>query len=46
LPSASDPREIETMKAQPGKDLIIFGSGSIVSGDVILRYARSTRVSP
>ena len=87
-----DPREIETMKAQPGKDLIIFGSGSIVSeltrhglideyrfavcpvllgsgqslvrgvpkrlpldlleakrlpsGDVILRYARSTRVSP
>jgi dihydrofolate reductase len=87
-----DPQEIETMKAQPGKDLIIFGSGSIVSqltrhglideyqfavcpvllgsgqslvrdvstrrrldllearrlpsGDVILRYARSTRVSP
>jgi dihydrofolate reductase len=87
-----DPREIETMKAQPGKDLIIFGSGSIVSeltrhglideyqfalcpvllgsgqslvrgvskllpldlleakrlpsGDVILRYARSTHVSP
>jgi len=86
-----DPREIETMKAQPGKDLIVFGSGSIVSeltrhglideyqfavcpvllgsgqslvrgvskrlpldlleakrlpsGDVILRYARSTRVS-
>src|SRR5262245_19251361 len=26
-----DPREIESMKAQPGKDLIIFGSGSIVS---------------
>jgi dihydrofolate reductase len=26
-----DPREIETMKAQSGKDLIIFGSGSIVS---------------
>jgi hypothetical protein len=26
-----DPREIETMKTQPGKDLIIFGSGSIVS---------------
>jgi len=26
-----DPREIETIKAQPGKDLIIFGSGSIVS---------------
>jgi dihydrofolate reductase len=87
-----DPREIETVKAQPGKDLIIYGSGSIVSqltlhglideyqfavcpvllgsgqslirgvstrlrldllevkrcpsGDVILRYARSTRVSP
>jgi dihydrofolate reductase len=86
-----DPREIETMKAQPGKDLITFGSGSIVSeltrhglideykfavcpvllgsgqplvrgvsqplrldlleaktlpsGDVILRYARSTRGS-
>jgi dihydrofolate reductase len=86
------PREIEAMKARPGKDLIIFGSGSIVSqltahglideyqfavcpvllgggqplvrgvskplrldlleakklpsGDVILRYAQSTRVSP
>src|SRR6266545_4754540 len=26
-----DPREIETMKRQPGKDLIVFGSGSIVS---------------
>jgi len=26
-----DPREIETMKNQPGKDIIIFGSGSIVS---------------
>jgi dihydrofolate reductase len=26
-----DPREIETMKRQPGKDMIIFGSGSIVS---------------
>jgi dihydrofolate reductase len=26
-----DPREIETIKAQPGKDLIVFGSGSIVS---------------
>jgi dihydrofolate reductase len=26
-----DPREIETMKTQPGNDLIIFGSGSIVS---------------
>jgi len=28
---ALDPREIETMKRQPGKDMIIFGSGSIVS---------------
>ena len=26
-----DPREIKTMKGQPGKDMIIFGSGSIVS---------------
>ncbi len=26
-----DPREIETMKGQPGKAMIIFGSGSIVS---------------
>lgn len=26
-----DPREIEAMKKQPGKDMIIFGSGSIVS---------------
>jgi dihydrofolate reductase len=26
-----DPREIERMKTQPGKDMIIFGSGSIVS---------------
>ncbi len=26
-----DPREIEVMKRQPGKDMIIFGSGSIVS---------------
>ncbi len=26
-----DPRAIATMKSQPGKDLIIFGSGSIVS---------------
>ena len=26
-----DPSEIATMKAQPGKDLIVFGSGSIVS---------------
>jgi hypothetical protein len=22
-----DPREIETMKSQPGKDMIVFGSG-------------------
>jgi dihydrofolate reductase len=26
-----DPREIETIKRQPGKDMIIFGSGSVVS---------------
>ena len=26
-----DPREIEAMKRQPGKDVIIFGSGSIVT---------------
>ena len=26
-----DPRAIETLKQQPGKDMIIFGSGSIVS---------------
>src|SRR5262245_143461 len=26
-----DSREIEAMKEQPGKDMIIFGSGSIVS---------------
>ena len=26
-----DPRAIEAMKKQPGKDMIIFGSGSIVS---------------
>jgi dihydrofolate reductase len=26
-----DPREIETMKNQRGKDMIVFGSGSIVS---------------
>ena len=26
-----DPRQIETMKKQPGKDIIVFGSGSIVS---------------
>jgi dihydrofolate reductase len=28
---ALDPREIETMKRQSGKDIIVFGSGSIVS---------------
>ena len=26
-----DPREIENLKRQPGKDMMIFGSGSIVS---------------
>jgi dihydrofolate reductase len=26
-----DPREIEALKKQPGKDMMIFGSGSIVS---------------
>ena len=26
-----DPREIEAMKRQPGKDMIVFGSGSMVS---------------
>jgi dihydrofolate reductase len=26
-----DPREIEALKAQPGKDIMIFGSGSVVS---------------
>jgi dihydrofolate reductase len=26
-----DPREIETMKSQPGKDMMVFGSGSIAS---------------
>ncbi len=26
-----DPREIQAMKRQPGKDMIIFGSGSVVS---------------
>jgi dihydrofolate reductase len=26
-----DPRAIETLKRQPGKDMIVFGSGSIVS---------------
>ena len=28
---ALDPREIETMKRQSGKDMIVFGSGAIVS---------------
>jgi len=28
---ALDPREIETLKRQPGKDMIVFGSSSIVS---------------
>ncbi len=28
---AFDPRAIEAMKRQPGKDMIVFGSGSIVS---------------
>jgi len=26
-----DPREIEAMKQQPGKDMIVFGSGSVTS---------------
>jgi dihydrofolate reductase len=26
-----DPRELDSIKRQPGKDMIIFGSGSIVS---------------
>ena len=26
-----NPREIEAMKAQPGRDMIVFGSGSVVS---------------
>ena len=26
-----DPRAIETLKRQPGKDMIVFGSGSIAS---------------
>ncbi len=30
-PATFDPREIEALKRQPGKDMIIFGSGSIVS---------------
>lgn len=28
---AFDPREVEALKQQPGKDIMIFGSGSIVS---------------
>lgn len=28
---ALDPREIEALKRQPGKDIMIFGSGSVVS---------------
>lgn len=28
---AFDPREVEALKRQPGKDMIIFGSGSITS---------------
>ena len=31
LHATFDPREIEAMKRAPGKDMIIFGSGSIVS---------------
>ena len=31
LVRALDPRDIEIMKNQPGKDMIVFGSGSIVS---------------
>ena len=26
-----DPREIEAMKSEPGKDMMVFGSGSVVS---------------
>jgi dihydrofolate reductase len=26
-----DPREVEAMKQRPGKDMMVFGSGSIVS---------------
>ncbi len=26
-----DPREVEALKAQPGKDIMVFGSGSVVS---------------
>src|SRR5437764_9831980 len=35
-----DPREIESMKRQPGKNMIVFGSGSIVSQD-----RKSTRLN-
>jgi dihydrofolate reductase len=31
LLSELDPREIEAMKRRPGKDMIVFGSGSVVS---------------
>jgi dihydrofolate reductase len=31
LVQAFDPREIETMKKQSGKDIMVFGSGSLVS---------------
>jgi dihydrofolate reductase len=31
LVPAFDPREIEAMKKSPGKDMIVFGSGTIVS---------------
>jgi dihydrofolate reductase len=31
LLSEFDPREVEAIKKQPGKDIIIFGSGSVVS---------------
>lgn len=31
-----DPREVEALKKQPGKDMIIFGSGTIVS--LLTRY--------
>jgi hypothetical protein len=48
---ALDRREIEGMKKQPGKDMMVLGRGTIVSqltrhglksqsGDVLLRYAR------
>jgi dihydrofolate reductase len=31
LLSQLDPREIESLKQQPGKDILVFGSGSVVS---------------